>query len=133
MKMCNICKTEKELDEFHKKGKGHQGMCKECRKNYIREHYLKNKEKYLEKAKISNKKLRDWYVDLKSKLSCESCGESHISCLDFHHKNPKEKEIALGSAMSYSKEKVNKELEKCIVLCSNCHRKLHWNERNNDM
>ena len=56
------------------------------------------------------------------------CGEDHIACLDFHHQNPEEKEhnIAWMLAFGFSKEAILAEIDKCIVLCSNCHRKEHF-------
>lgn len=126
MRKCSVCKEEKELGEFHKKGSGHAYMCKECRKKYIRKHYLENKPSYLKKAKESQEKIRVWYQDLKSTLKCKSCGENHISCLEFHHLDPNKKEINISEAALISKKRVEEELKKCIVLCSNCHRKLHY-------
>lgn len=36
--------------------------------------------------------LREWFLDLKSSLKCESCAEDHPACLEFHHNDPAEKE-----------------------------------------
>lgn len=59
---------------------------------------------------------------------CEICGyNKNISALEFHHINPDEKELALD-ARSFSNNKyelLNKEVEKCMLLCSNCHREMH--------
>jgi len=129
MRVCSTCKCEKDFSEFHKKGNGYSYMCKECRKVYIRQHYLNNKETYINKATEETKRRRDWFIELKSKLKCEVCGENHIACLDFHHKNPSEKEITVSLAAMYSKTKVLNEIEKCIVLCANCHRKLHYKSK----
>ncbi|NIQ17146.1 MAG: hypothetical protein GTO02_23025, partial [Candidatus Dadabacteria bacterium] len=51
--------------------------------------------------------------------------------LQFHHKNPEEKEGDVCEFVNagYSKEVVLKEIAKCIVICANCHLKLHWQER----
>lgn len=59
---------------------------------------------------------------------CEKCGYNHnIAALDFHHLNPKEKEFAidLRKFSNMSLEKLQKELDKCILVCANCHRELH--------
>jgi hypothetical protein len=60
------------------------------------------------------------------------CPENHPACLDFHHKNPKQKdfEIACAIRQGWTKPRILEEIEKCIVVCSNCHRKLHWLEKN---
>lgn len=129
MRTCSKCKVPKEDTEFHKKTKGYQSICKECRKDYIKAHYKKNKEKYLEKAIISRDKANDWYEAFKNTLKCEVCGEDHSACLDFHHTDPNEKEYSVAK-LKNSKKKLLEEVKKCKVLCSNCHRKLHYDERN---
>jgi hypothetical protein len=65
--------------------------------------------------------------ELKSQRGCKKCGETHPACLEFHHRDPAGKEMNI-SVMAYrlSKPKMLAEIEKCDVLCSNCHRKLHW-------
>ncbi len=59
---------------------------------------------------------------------CEICGLEDESCVyDFHHKDPKEKDFHLGDKTSTVKwELVEKELDKCLLVCSNCHRKIHF-------
>ena len=76
-----------------------------------------------QKRNIRNRKL---VLDYKIKHGCYICGESEPVCLDFHHKNPNEKriEVALG-IYRHSIETLQKEIDKCILLCSNCHRKVH--------
>lgn len=61
------------------------------------------------------------------KVACK-CGESHPACLDFHHRDSSAKSVSLANVakMGWSLARVKKEIEKCDVTCSNCHRKLHW-------
>ena len=61
------------------------------------------------------------------------CGENHPACLDFHHKDKKDKSfnVAIMASSGYSIEKIKEEIAKCIVLCSNCHRKEHYKINNN--
>ena len=57
-----------------------------------------------------------------------SVSQSRYGYLEFHHINPSEKEIGLKQSLSkLSKETVEKEIDKCILLCSNCHREVHGN------
>ena len=58
---------------------------------------------------------------------CERCGvEYHPAVYDFHHINPEEKEITLGSNAAHKALSVlKKEVDKCLLLCSNCHREKH--------
>tara|TARA_R110000824_G_scaffold15595_1_gene65445 strand:- start:3098 stop:3505 length:408 start_codon:yes stop_codon:yes gene_type:complete len=57
---------------------------------------------------------------------CEHCGfnEEISSCYDFHHKDPSKKEFAIGTK-NYGLEKQKKEVDKCLLLCRNCHAKVH--------
>lgn len=57
--------------------------------------------------------------------SCKMCGYNKcVSALDFHHRNPNEKEFSIGREI-HSWELVVKELDKCDLLCANCHREIH--------
>ena len=94
-----------------------------------RRHYQNNKEaiKVATKAHKAGKKL-EW-LEYKKTLSCTKCSENHIATLDFHHvvRSPDNKKIyALIRNGAYAA--VFEEIKKCIVLCANCHRILHYNE-----
>ncbi len=58
---------------------------------------------------------------------CSSCDEKDRICLCAHHVNPKLKKFPIGSikALRPKRERLIKELAKCISLCANCHMKLH--------
>lgn len=61
----------------------------------------------------------------KMNKGCSNCGYSkNPAALDFHHKNPENKFIDISTMITqgYSKEKIDKEIRKCKVLCSNCHK-----------
>lgn len=58
--------------------------------------------------------------------ACIKCGYNKYDCsLDLHHINPKEKDINFATKRGWSKERLTKELDKCVLLCSNCHREFH--------
>jgi hypothetical protein len=57
---------------------------------------------------------------------CEKCGEHNIHCLDFHHIDSDKKEESINKLGSYRWSIIEKEISKCILLCSNCHNKLHY-------
>jgi len=64
---------------------------------------------------------------LKIERGCRECGERHPACLEFHHRDPAQKKFLIASvAFRLSDAKMLEEVEKCDVLCSNCHRKMHW-------
>jgi hypothetical protein len=72
-----------------------------------------------------------WFIELKKTLSCQRCPESHWACLDFHHRDPstKTRMISRMVAAAMSVEKILAEIAKCDIICANCHRKLHAEER----
>jgi hypothetical protein len=96
-------------------------------------HYLQNKIKYKISCTKSRPKRRAtralWIQELKSNMSCKECGEDRIPCLDFHHRNRKDKNFTISTKIyQISKKKILAEIKKCDVLCRNCHAYLHWLE-----
>ena len=63
-------------------------------------------------------------------VPCKDCGERYPTCvMDFHHRDPSEKEYDIASAVNHirvGKGKLRAELAKCDVLCANCHRIRTW-------
>jgi len=72
---------------------------------------------------------RVFLQDYKTQRGCEVCGEVHPAVLDFHHRDPSQKEFSLANMVGRTWESMLAEVDKCSVLCANCHRKLHWNAR----
>ena len=132
LKKCNRCKEEKSLECFSKNSTRKDGLCnfcKECSNKYKKKHYAQNRSDYIAKAKANRDKVVEWFREYKSQLACEICGENHPATLDFHHLDSEEKDRGLAElARTSSKQRVLEEMKKCVVWCSNCHRKHHWNE-----
>jgi protein-arginine kinase activator protein McsA len=76
----------------------------------------------------SRQKLAEWLREYKKSLKCSNCPESHPATLEFHHKDPSQKTITISRMCTNigSKKRILDEISKCIVLCANCHRKLHF-------
>ncbi|AGM11771.1 hypothetical protein HCTV5_143 [Halovirus HCTV-5] len=70
----------------------------------------------------------EYIREFKQDNGCSRCDEDHPACLVFHHNNPEEKEFDVSRAASIALDRVKKEVEKCTILCANCHRKLHAKE-----
>ena len=104
---------------------------KQKHKEYSAQHYQRNKEEIKAKSKVRNENERKKFADFKATLSCTECGENHPATLDFHHHTPHPDNIKIHMLIRYYRYAfAMKEIEeKCIVLCSNCHRKHHFNER----
>jgi len=132
MQICNTCKIEKPLTEFNfknKKQKKYNTKCIKCTREYGREHYSKNKEKIIKKNNKASKIRREFNKKWKSYLKCSICGEKSQSCIEFHHVDPTKKINIVSKIMNNATiTAVIKEAKKCVVLCANCHRKIHVNE-----
>lgn len=92
-------------------------------------HYLRNCQKRKDEAAVRKQRVIDFMVQYKSERGCYLCGEKHPARLDFHHLG--EKTVNISSAvrqLGWSIQKVSVEIEKCVVVCCNCHRKIHWQE-----
>ena len=97
--------------------------------------YVENKTVKLseEEIKIKNyKHVKTHRQKIKEKAigykggKCERCGYNRcIRALDFHHLDPNKKDFTIGNYKILSWDKIKSELEKCILICSNCHREIH--------
>jgi len=98
---------------------------------YSRKYYLANKEKVLALVKVNRAVGKARWDTFKQALKCTKCGFNHPAALDFHHTNPSEKENLVSALVSMGCfTAAMKEVQKCIVLCANCHRIHHYNEKN---
>ncbi len=103
----------------------------EAVRDYSRNYYQQNRTHLLEKQRDKNRrfaeKRRKWMVEYKKNLNCLRCGENHPATLTFHHRNASEKSFEIGNAvgLGVSLKKLIAEIEKCEVLCANCHAKEH--------
>ena len=98
---------------------------------------MKEKRKYADRSEYiklavakRRRKIRDMAIEYKGG-KCVLCG--YCKCkdaLEFHHKNEKNKKFGVSQdGLTRSWEKVKKEIDKCILICANCHRELHNNIR----
>jgi len=88
-------------------------------------YYLKNSKEIYQKKKLKRHRIKEELVFIKGG-KCENCGYDRcISALEFHHEGDKKEDNLNTIIKNASKEKVLKEVEKCILLCANCHRELH--------
>jgi len=91
--------------------------------------YQRNREKTLERTRKRKKEKRAEWHKYKAGLSCLFCGASHPAIIDFHHPDAKgEKKVS--EYCNYGQwKRAYIEAAKCEILCSNCHRILHWMEK----
>lgn len=135
MKICSKCKTLKNSQDFFMKDKKSgrlHAQCKECykehRKSYSAEHYKKYGDIYRQRAKIRRELIRrdlqQTYLEYMSDKACVNCGESDIRVLEFDHINSYEKKfgIARGISNGMKWSVISEEINKCQILCANCHK-----------
>lgn len=130
MLSCNTCNEEKYESEFVKTSskRGYSYKCKSCVNDYSKQHYKKNKESYNKRHQNRKEGHKQILTEIKSNAGCKMCGDKRHYVLDFHHEDPQTKEFSIGENVHHSIEKVLEETKKCIVVCSNCHRELHYFE-----
>jgi len=87
----------------------------------------RNPEKVTQIRQRHRKSRRDWLDAQKAGHACVRCGESDPACLDFHHRDPKQKLLSLAAVGTYgwAIAKMQAEIAKCDLICANCHRKEH--------
>lgn len=110
-KICPMCKKEKNLDEFYVRygRRGSGGYCKKCSNQYHSKRVKRVKLKMIE------------YKGGK----CEGCGlkleDTHYAVFHFHHLDPSKKDPNFTKIKFQKWDYIKKEIDKCALLCSNCH------------
>lgn len=109
----DICKHHGETDFLRTKSENHK-RCVKCRSEAVQRR--RDKLKQLSVDYLGGK--------------CSRCGYCKcIQALDFHHKDPTQKDFSIAhKGHTRSWERVKSELDKCILLCANCHREVHADE-----
>jgi hypothetical protein len=96
---------------------------KEYRKTYSQR--PETKKLWSEKSKLRRERNKKFVIG--QMTPCISCGESDPVVIDFHHLDETKKDKGISQMMqsNYSLQKIQEELDKCVCLCSNCHRRVH--------
>jgi len=110
MKNCSKCQEVKDLSEFYHnsmgkgKGKRYSSYCKPCHSKFMMDRWKVMKDRAIE------------YLGGK----CKRCQNTyHRSIYQFHHL--RDKDAMWDTAKKWSWEKIKSELDKCELLCANCH------------
>lgn len=107
-KICTQCRYYQQKQRYARKGLTSKGRMKVPALEKIQRNYAKDFREY------------------KALLWCVRCGSTETECLEFHHRDPATKSYAISKRWrTTSLKTLIIELEKCDVLCSNCHRKEH--------
>ncbi len=113
MKECNCCGEIKDLSEYYKHSLANDGLeprCKTCKV-------------LVAKRRRQERKLKA--IAMHGDV-CSVCNKSFPPCVyDFHHTNS-DKEVSPGKARS--DKAFFEEVSKCVMVCSNCHRVIHFDQ-----
>ncbi len=83
--------------------------------------YVNNeKQKQAQRDHMRRKRLARRKIFFEGK-KCERCGFDDARALEYHHKDPSEKEFTIGQIMASPIHVIEKEIEKCELICANCH------------
>jgi hypothetical protein len=126
-KRCCTCGRYVPLTEFNKRRASLDGLQSRCR-SCFREWYERNREMQIRRTRANadlarkeiHRRLGEWFDE----HPCVDCGEADVRVLEFDHRDPATKSIAIGRAvMNWSWTRIVTEIAKCDVRCANCHRR----------
>lgn len=115
MKKCGCCNKNLNEIEFYSYKNKLWNYCKKCESNR-------------KKTQLTN--FKKSCLNYKNTNKCNICGyDKCIASLDFHHRDKNEKDFNISHCKQLViNDKIKNELDKCDVICSNCHRELHYKE-----
>jgi hypothetical protein len=126
--ICSKCKKDLDVSCFSNRGGGKlHKQCKTCKAEAIKRHYENNKADYIKRAKKKNGERKFKITEILNELKSVPCKDCNVKyppyIMDFDHVSG-EKFMNIGDMKSRisSFDKIFKEVEKCEVVCSNCHR-----------
>lgn len=120
---CPKCGPKDESCFNKKTGDRLQSLCRECSNKTSADHYQNNKDLYKLRKRTHREIVRNYINDFKKDKPCADCGIVYPLCvMEFDHQRDKRFEIAVAATRGYSLESVKAEIEKCELVCANCHR-----------
>jgi len=125
-KKCGRCLQDLNLEFFNTKNKKNgkeikQSFCKKCNSENLKEHYKKNKQKYLDKNKKFKKENQKKLLEFLQDKECKDCGLKDCRVFEFDHLSDKKANIA-HVLSGWCWESLLVEINKCEIVCCNCHR-----------
>ena len=120
---CTKCRQFKPIGEFRRQSDTRYGLgywCTPCWQS------VEHTEQWRQRGRESKRAIAAKFVALAGG-ACQRCGYDRcVAPLDFHHVNPAEKADTPQHAMTLGHETAYQELDKCVLLCANCHREYHF-------
>lgn len=129
LRRCGRCGQLKPEEEFNwrRVGRGQRdNYCRPCRSEYKKEHYARNRARYIENAIRRRRQIArertELVLGLVAGRPCADCGETDPLVLEFDHLHDKKFSVSQG-LRDRSWDTVLAEIDKCDVVCANCHRR----------
>ena len=100
-------------------------------KQYAKTYYEKNKRSVIIQSAIAGRASKARWIRYKARQKCSHCGAKHPAIIDFHHVVRDKDKVSVNYLVQRKRsfKRVMEEIDKCIPLCANCHRILHWKEK----
>ena len=125
LRRCGRCQQSLPTTSFARYGNGHQSYCRVCQREYDSEWYRANRARRKAKVRVDRESHVEWMNSLKEGIPCIDCGRIYPTyVMEWDHLPDSVKSLVLSDARraAFSKERILAELEKCELLCANCHR-----------
>lgn len=127
-KTCTQCHQEKLVTDFTKdvtRKDGRYSACKVCKRLSAAARYHTS-EKETQRARDKKRsQAGSLLIVAKKSVGCCKCNERELVCLDLHHVDPTHKDFGVANSRNMSLGRIQAELDKCVVVCKNCHAKIH--------
>lgn len=129
---CRKCGQTKLLSEYNRRSTTKTGLDSRCRLcvNTRRNNLNRGNQNHIEQSR-KHRKLRQDFINSTKQKGCALCGYAKcMSALAYHHKDPSTKRDTISNmaCRCASIEDIQEEINKCILLCQNCHHELHIND-----
>ena len=123
MKTCGHCRRLLALSEFHRRGRGYQTWCKDCRRSYDALYHQRTRPTRLMQKRRRHEELVAWYTAMKSSTPCADCGGVfHPAAMTWDHLPGEPKVDDVSSMLQrHNRSLILAEIEKCELVCANCH------------
>jgi len=122
LRRCGRCLRDLPLTEFNRHPSGHQWWCRDCYRAYFRARARMHRRQVHLARKDRRQKARAFVADYLRIRCCSECREPDPCLLEFHHLQHKRGNVSDLVLAGASVRALERELEKCTVLCANCHR-----------
>lgn len=122
LRLCGRCGRDLPLASFGRHPSGHQWWCRDCYRAYFRARAAQHRRQVHLGRKDRRRKARLFVCEYLRVHRCADCGEADPIVLEFHHRHEKHGNVADLVRHGSSVGALQRELERCIVVCANCHR-----------